>query len=93
MVKAKDLVKSQKQREDVKFETYNKIYLKIEKKIKLASDTNFYYTWYEIPEMLLGNHHYKLNECIEYVKKKIIDDGFKVKFTEPNILLIEWLPD
>ena len=33
---------------------------------------------------------YNLSECVEYVIEKLIDNGFSVKYTEPNLLFISW---
>jgi hypothetical protein len=92
MVKAQDLISEQKKRENTKFNTYYKVYSNIEKKITIASASNYYYIWYEIPELILGTPGYKLGECIDYIKKKLTNDGFNVKFYEPNVILVEWFP-
>jgi len=93
MVKADDLIKEQKKRNKIKIKTFIKIYNKIEKKITLASASNFYYCWYEIPEFILGMPIYSLQECKVFIEKKLIEDGFKVKFYESNIIMISWYPD
>jgi hypothetical protein len=92
MVKADNLVKQQKEREDRKIITFAKILNKIEKKIVMASNGNFYYTWYSLPEFFVGLPMYSLEECKDYIKKKLKKDGFKITFYEPNIFLITWLP-
>ena len=92
MVKATDLIKKQKEREDMKKETYNKIYKRIEKKICTASDANCYHTWYQIPEFLVGLPVYSFKDCKEYVQNKLVHNGFNVDFYEPNILFIKWFP-
>lgn len=92
MVKADKLIKEQKEREDKKKETYEKILIKIEKKITMASSGNNYFTWYVIPEFFIGLPLYNLKECIHYLEKKIQKNGFKTIVYEPNILYIDWLP-
>jgi len=92
MVKADNLIKEQKARDERKKITFEKVFLKIEKKIILASAANYYYCWYSIPEFIVGLPMYSLIECKEYVEIKIKNDGFKTEFFEPNILLIEWFP-
>lgn len=92
MVKADDLIKQQKERESRKLITYEKIYDHIEKKISMASSGNYYYTWYQIPEILIGFPSYSLNDCLIYTKKKLIKDGFEVIIYNPNILYISWNP-
>ena len=90
MIKASDIKKIQKEKDERKTVTYNKIYDRIEKKILLASKGNTNYTTYEIPQLILGLPLYSLKECSKYVKKKLEDNGFKTELYEQNILLIKW---
>lgn len=92
MVKADKLIKEQKKREDKKKETFNKILEKVEKKIILASSANYYFTWYSIPQFIIGLPLYSLTECKDYIIRKVDKNGFKIEFFEPNILLIKWFP-
>ncbi len=92
MVKAEDLINMQKEREKIKFKTFNKVFNTVEKKITIASSSNYYYVWYEVPQYIIGEPLYNYNECIEYIIKKIISNGFKVNIYEPNVLLISWFP-
>jgi len=91
MVKAEDLIKIQKDRENIKYITFKKVYKNLEKKIQLASNSNFYYVWYEIPEFIIGCPLYKLEECKDYVIKKIKNDGFEVEEIS-NYILVKWFP-
>ena len=93
MVKADKLIKEQKEREDKKNETFAKILIKIEKKIVNSSISNNYFTWYLIPEFIIGLPLYNLKECISYLEKKIQKNGFKTILYEPNILYISWIPE
>jgi hypothetical protein len=90
MVKAEELIKQQKEREERKKLTFDKIYSHIEKKIVLASAGDYYYTWYQIPEFLVGLPMYSLTECQKYVEKKLKNNGFETEFFQPNILLVKW---
>jgi len=92
MVKAQDLINMQKERENIKYTTFNKIYKNIEKKIQLASNSNFYYVWYEIPEFIIGFPMYKINECKKYIINKIEKDGFQIEEIN-NFILIKWFPN
>ena len=91
MVKAEDLIKLQKDRENIKYITFKKVYKNVEKKIQLASNSNFYYVWYEIPEFIIGSPLYKLNECKQYVINKVKKNGFEVEEIN-NLILIKWFP-
>ena len=90
MVKADEIIKQQKIRENRKNITFDKIYAHIERKIYLASSTNNYFTCYQIPEFLVGLPIYNFTECKEYIKKKLINDGFNITFYEPNVILVNW---
>jgi hypothetical protein len=92
MVKAQDLINSQKEREKIKYKTFSKIYSNIEKKISLASSSNFYYVWYEIPEFIMGFPLYNLDECKTIVVKQLKDNGFDIEEFNNNIILIKWFP-
>ena len=92
MVKAEDLRKEQKERESIKYITLNKIYNRVEKKINISSSSNSYYTWYIIPEFLVGLPLYSFDECKQYIEKNLKKNGFVSQYYEPNILLISWFP-
>jgi len=90
MVKANELIKQQKEREERKKITFEKIYKVVEKKIILASTGDYYYTWYQIPEFLVGLPMYSIDECHQYIQVKLKANGFDIEFFSPNILLIKW---
>ncbi len=92
MVKADDLIKQQKEREDRKYVTFEKIYDHVEKKICFASTGNFYYTWYQVPDILIGLPTYSREDCQKYLINRLGKNGFDTEFFEPNILLIKWFP-
>jgi hypothetical protein len=93
MVKADKLIKEQIERDERKKITFDKVFLKIEKKIILASAANYYYCWYSIPEFIVGLPMYSLKECKEFIEIKLKKDGFKTEFFEPNIVLVNWFPE
>ncbi len=90
MVKAGDLINSQKEREERKKHTWDKIYQLVEKKIILASNSDFYYTWYQIPEFLLGLPMYSIDSCQKYIRDKLTFNGFQTEFYPPNLLFVKW---
>ncbi len=92
MVKADDLIKVQKERESRKYITFDKIFQMVENKIQLASAANFYFTWCQIPEFLIGLPSYSLDESLKFVEDKLKKNGFETEFYSPNIILIKWFP-
>jgi len=92
MVKASDLIKQQKEREDRKFLTFEKVFKLVEKKICYASSGNFYTTWYQIPAFLIGLPLYSLDDCSTYIINKLNKDGFEANIIKPDIIIIKWTP-
>jgi|UniRef100_A0A6C0EC46 hypothetical protein len=92
MIKAEDLIKEQIERENRKYITFDKIYKLVEKKIYLASKGDNYYTWYQIPEFLVGLPVYSPKDCNSYIQSKLKKNGFNTDFYDPNFLLIKWFP-
>jgi hypothetical protein len=92
MVKANELIQRQKDKENKKYITFLKIYNNIEKKIMKASDRNLYYTYYQIPQILIGYPSYSIKECYQYIDKKLKDNDFNTEEYFNNIILISWFP-
>ena len=90
MVKALELIKTQKDREKKKLHIYKKIYKRIENKIIQSSNMNLYECWYEIPEFLFNIPLYNLENCKLYLQNKLTDDGFLINFTGVNVIVISW---
>ncbi len=93
MVKADELIKQQEERKKQKRKTFNKILKLVEKRILMSSNSNNYYTWYEVPELILGLPIYNIHECKSHLIKKLKKNGFKTELYEPNLILITWFPD
>lgn len=92
MVNAQELIKQQKERDNRKLKTFSKIYDIVENKITIASSANNYYTWYQIPEFIVGLPLYCFEDCKKYIVDRLKDNKFSTEFFEPNILLIKWFP-
>jgi hypothetical protein len=92
MVKANYLIKRQEDKENKKYITFAKIYNNIEKKIIKASERNLYYTYYQIPQILIGFPTYSIKDCYSYIDNKLKADGFKTDEYFNNIILISWFP-
>ena len=71
---------------------YNAILNRIHNKIKLTSrqQINTHYCWFVIPEVMIGVPKYDIATCISYVLDKLQNNGFNVRYTHPNLLLISW---
>jgi hypothetical protein len=80
------LEQRQKQRIDI----YEKILTKCFIKIKSAVDMDDTFTIFQIPEFILGEPCYRLDQCIEYIIYSLKNRGFEIKYVYPNILNIHW---
>ena len=87
-----DLYEKKKQEDLNTVSSYNKILAKIHHQIKIASrqKINNQCCWYVIPEFVFGIPRYDIKSCIVYIIQTLGDNGFKIKYTHPNLLLISW---
>jgi hypothetical protein len=82
-----------KQEQDLNvLNNYNKILSRIHNKIKYISKQliNDQCCWYIVPEMLIGIPKYDHKECTVYLIEKLRENGFIVRYTNPNLLFIGW---
>lgn len=75
-----------------KLNIYDEILKKCHHRIKLVSKQNpmMCYCLYIIPKFIYGVPLFKLDECIKYLFEKLTENGFKVNYTHPNLLIISW---
>ena len=93
-----DLYEKKKQEDINTVQSYNKILEKIHHQIKIASRQkhNNQCCWYVIPEFVFGLPRYDIKACIIYIIQSLEENGFRIKYTHPNLLLIawnHWVPD
>ena len=71
---------------------YNSILNRIHTKIKNSSRQNAteQFCWYIIPEMMIGVPRYDHASCTAYILDELRDNGFIIRYTHPNLLLISW---
>ena len=87
-----DLYSTQKRIEDNKIKIYQKILMRVHKKIKTTSRnrTCEKHCFFLVPEFVLGIPVYDTSTCITYIIDKLLDNGFHVRYTHPNLLFISW---
>ena len=75
-----------------KLDTFNKLLNRIHTKIKMTSRQRIdeQFCWFVVPEMMLGVPRYNHVDCVAYLVDKLQENGFYVKYTHPNLLLISW---
>ena len=73
-------------------ETYKKILTKIHKKIKQTAKqkNDNTHCFFIIPEIMFGCPKYNTQTCITFVIEKLINNGFHINYTHPNMIFISW---
>jgi hypothetical protein len=88
-----DLFEKKREIAENKLQLYNKILNRIHTKIKITSRQNQgkeQFCWYLIPEMMIGVSRYDVAECTGYILRKLRENDFVVRYTNPNLIFISW---
>ena len=87
-----DLYERKKQQDLNTLALYNRILARVHVRIKTVSrqQKQEQFCWYVVPEMIIGIPKYDNAACIAYMIDQLRDNGFAVKYTHPNLLLISW---
>ncbi len=87
-----ELYKQKKISEEHKIKIYQKILARVHSKIKGTSRirNSDKFCFFVIPEFILGVPRYNIADCTTYIIEKLIDNGFLIKYTHPNLLFISW---
>ena len=75
-----------------KMKVYTTILNRVHSKIKLTARQKHdeQYTFYIVPEFVLGVPKYDVATCVSYIIEKLNNNGFITKYTHPNLLFISW---
>lgn len=82
-----------KQKRDLRvLNTFKTVLARVHKQIKLTSRQKIdqQFCWFLIPEFILGTPSYNHRDCAVFIISKLEENGFQVKYTHPNLLLISW---
>lgn len=90
MVTASDLLKEQNERKRRTEKTYRKIYKYVEKKIIECNNINLNKCYYEIPAFVLNLPFYSIDECKQYIIKKLQANEFNVTDMGGKVILVQW---
>tara|TARA_B110000858_G_scaffold86760_2_gene100239 strand:+ start:2593 stop:3174 length:582 start_codon:yes stop_codon:yes gene_type:complete len=87
-----DLYKQKKLTQEHKIKIYQRVLARVHSKIKTTSKMrgSEKFTFFLLPEFILGVPRYDMAECTSFVMEKLIDNGFMIKYTHPNLLFISW---
>jgi len=75
-----------------RLKVYQKILHRVHTKIKLTSRQKIteQFCFFIIPEFLVGTPMFDSSTCTAFVIDKLMENGFMVKYTHPNMLFISW---
>jgi hypothetical protein len=87
-----DLYTRKNEVEENKLKVFRKILNRVHTKIKITSRQrkSEQFTFFVIPEFLVGIPRYDVAACTAYIIDKLKDNGFLIKYTHPNLLFISW---
>jgi len=85
-----ELYEKKQQRDLIQLKTYNKVLKKVHDKIKIEAKKNQQFCLYIVPEIILNAIQYDNASCIAYLISKLKENGFAVRYTHPNLLIISW---
>ena len=91
MINIDELNDNIKKKEKQKNIIYDEILKKCHNKIKLTAKSNSLgFCFYIVPEYVYGFPLYNFKACVIYIFKSLVNNGFDVKYTHPNLLYISW---
>jgi hypothetical protein len=92
MINIEELHREQDRKEQNKSEIFLTILEKVHQKIKFTSQVSKdKFCFFSVPTYVYGLPLFDINSCIIYLTKTLTDNGFDIKYTHPNLLLISWL--
>ena len=74
-----------------KADIYNSVLKKVHQRIKnVAINSYECFCFFAVEDFIFGIPSYNKNECIKYLFNKLVSNGFKVRYTHPNLFYISW---
>lgn len=76
----------------MRLQVYDTILERVHKRIRTAAsvDGGGTFTTFTLPEVMIGQPLFNAEQCRSYVVTSLVKNGFKVKYTHPNFLMISW---
>jgi hypothetical protein len=92
MINIEELHREQEKKDDNKREIFTTILEMVHDKIRFTNKvSNDKFCFFVVPTYVYGLPLFNVNNCIIYLTKKLTENGFDIRFTSPNLLLINWL--
>ena len=88
-----DLFQRKREVDQLKLKVFRKILNRVHNKIKITSRQRCaeQFTFFVVPEFIVGTPRYDVAACIAYIIDKLKVNGFSVAYTHPNLLFISWV--
>lgn len=91
MLNINQLHKEIEKREKRKNKVYQTILDKVNYRIILTNQQTIdCFCLFIVPSFIFGVPLYNMTNCIIYIMEDLIEKGFKVQYTHPNLLSISW---
>tara|TARA_B000000477_G_scaffold15902_1_gene13469 strand:- start:64 stop:387 length:324 start_codon:yes stop_codon:yes gene_type:complete len=92
MISIDEITRIAEKRNQLKKETYTKIYEQISKKIRQSVDLGHKYLFCQIPSFVMGYPHFNRGKALQYIKRQFEIGGFTVQIIGEYELCISWKP-
>ena len=92
MISIDEITRIAEKRNQLKKETYTKIYEQISKKIRQSVDLGHKYLFCQIPSFVMGYPHFNRAKALQYIKRQFEIGGFTVQIIGEYELCISWKP-
>ena len=87
-----ELFQKKVEREEMRIAVYDTILERVHKRIRLvaAQDGGTTFATFVLPEVMIGQPLFKSDQCRSFVITSLVKNGFRVRYTHPNLLFISW---
>jgi hypothetical protein len=87
-----ELFQKKVSREEMRLNVYDTVLERVHRKIKLVAgvDGGSTFITYVLPEVMIGQPLFNASQCRSYIITSLVKNGFQVKYTHPNLLMISW---
>lgn len=73
-----------------KYHIYKKVLKKCHHRIQICANKGDGCCFYIVPEFIYGIPKYDTLNCASYIVKRLHSNGFRVTYTYPNLIYINW---
>ena len=85
-----EIQKKQIERDKRRTSVFKKILSKCYRRIKLASENEEFFCFFQLPEYMSGTPIYNMTECVMYILDHLDKNGFYAKYCDHYLLFVTW---